>query len=438
MGEQPAGIRIYIYREGATLMAKKKRKTLERSNDKPAAVKMEMRAAELILVRGKNKGRINKYRCTSAEWLAHADCLNANRSPDVTEDGMPTKGVAGWLANEIATHDEQQSALREDLIDFATRTLSRELVTVSETEYRIGFSDLVSEQTRHDVAASVDRHDRAEQAGVAALAVQVATNLADGLGQTMQVRHPDGSADIVLPPEPSEQPFPELVRDAEAWPDATTPQGDAGELEHQDEIVLHDAVEPASEARINERALEDDDAISPPIATLGPEIAASLSSETSLGYNIVSCIDGESGEPLVIAGVSRWDTAIEAANALDRLADDPYHDHLDPDDYDIVPVSAPISPEVAASLRADSARITKMTDDEIVAEVALSPPGSTWAPPVERPLAIKSRGNADSTGDTCCVCGHAVEEHGNDPLYPGSTACSECPEGDCIAFESEG
>ena len=31
-----------------------------------------------------------------------------------------------------------------------------------------------------------------------------------------------------------------------------------------------------------------------------------------------------------------------------------------------------------------------------------------------------------------CACGHAIEEHGHDPKYPGSTACVEC---DCIAYE---
>ena len=35
-----------------------------------------------------------------------------------------------------------------------------------------------------------------------------------------------------------------------------------------------------------------------------------------------------------------------------------------------------------------------------------------------------------------CQCGHAVEEHGHDPEYPGSTACSV--EGcDCIAYEAD-
>lgn len=44
--------------------------------------------------------------------------------------------------------------------------------------------------------------------------------------------------------------------------------------------------------------------------------------------------------------------------------------------------------------------------------------------------------NADSAGHTC-QCGHAEEEHGNDPDHPGSTSCEECPEGDCIAYEAD-
>lgn len=35
---------------------------------------------------------------------------------------------------------------------------------------------------------------------------------------------------------------------------------------------------------------------------------------------------------------------------------------------------------------------------------------------------------------TSCICGHAFEEHGHDPKYPGSTACTECS---CIAFETD-
>lgn len=33
-----------------------------------------------------------------------------------------------------------------------------------------------------------------------------------------------------------------------------------------------------------------------------------------------------------------------------------------------------------------------------------------------------------------CTCGHAPEEHGRDPEYPGSTSCTEC---DCIAYEAD-
>ena len=36
-----------------------------------------------------------------------------------------------------------------------------------------------------------------------------------------------------------------------------------------------------------------------------------------------------------------------------------------------------------------------------------------------------------------CTCGHAEEEHGHDPQYPGSTSCqiAGC---DCVAFEDDG
>lgn len=32
-----------------------------------------------------------------------------------------------------------------------------------------------------------------------------------------------------------------------------------------------------------------------------------------------------------------------------------------------------------------------------------------------------------------CTCGHTIEEHGGDPGYPGSMACTEC---DCIHYEA--
>lgn len=33
-----------------------------------------------------------------------------------------------------------------------------------------------------------------------------------------------------------------------------------------------------------------------------------------------------------------------------------------------------------------------------------------------------------------CVCGCAIEAHGSDPEYPGSTSCTEC---ECIAYEAD-
>ena len=39
-----------------------------------------------------------------------------------------------------------------------------------------------------------------------------------------------------------------------------------------------------------------------------------------------------------------------------------------------------------------------------------------------------------ATGAEPCVCGDAIEAHGGDPEYPGSTSCTEC---DCIAYEAD-
>ena len=48
------------------------------------------------------------------------------------------------------------------------------------------------------------------------------------------------------------------------------------------------------------------------------------------------------------------------------------------------------------------------------------------------------------TGTDPCICGHAPEEHGHDPVYPGSTACqsdlgSDVPgDGcDCMVYEAD-
>jgi len=39
-----------------------------------------------------------------------------------------------------------------------------------------------------------------------------------------------------------------------------------------------------------------------------------------------------------------------------------------------------------------------------------------------------------ATGTEACVCGCAIEAHGGDPKYPGSTSCTECS---CIAYEAD-
>ena len=39
-----------------------------------------------------------------------------------------------------------------------------------------------------------------------------------------------------------------------------------------------------------------------------------------------------------------------------------------------------------------------------------------------------------ANGTEACMCGCAIEAHGGDPEYPGSTSCAEC---DCIAYEAD-
>lgn len=54
----------------------------------------------------------------------------------------------------------------------------------------------------------------------------------------------------------------------------------------------------------------------------------------------------------------------------------------------------------------------------------------------EKPRAIPARMPSPprATGTEACVCGCAIEAHGGDPKYPGSTSCTEC---DCIAYEAD-
>lgn len=44
-------------------------------------------------------------------------------------------------------------------------------------------------------------------------------------------------------------------------------------------------------------------------------------------------------------------------------------------------------------------------------------------------------GGAIVSSSDPCTCGCAPEDHGRDPEYPGSTACTACE--DCIAYEAD-
>lgn len=59
--------------------------------------------------------------------------------------------------------------------------------------------------------------------------------------------------------------------------------------------------------------------------------------------------------------------------------------------------------------------------------------GATKAPAKEVVRGPTSAGRS-VRGTDPCTCGHAPEEHGHDPEYPGSTSCTECE--DCIAYEA--
>jgi hypothetical protein len=48
---------------------------------------------------------------------------------------------------------------------------------------------------------------------------------------------------------------------------------------------------------------------------------------------------------------------------------------------------------------------------------------------------IPKTGGAIVTDIDPCVCGGAPEDHGRDPEYPGSTACTHCT--DCVAYEAD-
>jgi hypothetical protein len=126
--------------------------SMGRSNDKSRAVRIEMRAASLIVVSGKYAGRVARRKLTIAERRAQIanSLMYGGRS---THLEMPRRGLAGWLAFEIAMHSEaQQECVLEELDHHKLEDLG--------VEERAG---RISEQGRHDVAAAVARHANIEE-----------------------------------------------------------------------------------------------------------------------------------------------------------------------------------------------------------------------------------------------------------------------------------
>lgn len=138
-----------------------KRKTgLGRSNDKGAAVRLEMRAARLAL---------------GDAWPTDADVAGYQAHFDGTD--VKRGGWAGWLDRELSTHDEQQdptpglgspdgfaAAIEAEHAKLATLlTQLPEHEPPPEWQQRVlAECDRIDEQTRHDVAQSVARHSELE------------------------------------------------------------------------------------------------------------------------------------------------------------------------------------------------------------------------------------------------------------------------------------
>lgn len=66
-----------------------------------------------------------------------------------------------------------------------------------------------------------------------------------------------------------------------------------------------------------------------------------------------------------------------------------------------------------------------------------TPAKKTFGMPGSVPTTENTNGGTVIGGSDPCTCGHSPEEHGRDAKYPGSTSCSSCEEGDCIAYEAD-
>lgn len=140
--------------------ARREHKSLGRSNDKTANVKVEIRAATLAMSWCKQN---NSDYCG---WEMH----RYGRYLDAK-----SRSWAGWLEREISTHDEQQSveSIRQSeatasfnaLCEGHLENVEALLANVASAPPPPGWQakvhaacDAIDEQTRHDVAASVARH----------------------------------------------------------------------------------------------------------------------------------------------------------------------------------------------------------------------------------------------------------------------------------------
>lgn len=127
--------------------------SLGESNDEPVAVKIEMRAAELEPIWGlklmstlieRSQGEIDGGDCHSM----HA--LGETRGGD-----YPATLDAGWLAREMATHDDREARDRDASAwpwD-PTRPLADQYPSVIRERLKSAADDFLREQTRRDVAA---------------------------------------------------------------------------------------------------------------------------------------------------------------------------------------------------------------------------------------------------------------------------------------------
>jgi hypothetical protein len=113
-----------------------------KSNDKPRAVRIEIRAAKLAA----EWQRHPETKAEMAGYRAHAEDVDPSE-----------RGLAGWLARQIVHHNHYHFAAKIE-----EHLASVDSLAPPPPEWQakvLAECDRVDEQTRHDVAASVVRHD---------------------------------------------------------------------------------------------------------------------------------------------------------------------------------------------------------------------------------------------------------------------------------------